>query len=198
MIETIFPNNFYSLVSAPNKDQVITTFTDALSKPEQTKKLLWPNACEIKVEALSPNGVGPVLAPSLSIFFKDLGVEEGDKDLSKMRMICIWKNTYNKGYYQEIHDHLSAEGSDLSGVVFLNDYEEGSSQFYFYNKHWSEISPSWMMILNKVKADNSGKLTIPNPKAGDVLLFPSYVPHGVTMHKIDQPRTTVSFNIAFK
>tara|TARA_B100000427_G_C15284267_1_gene496802 strand:- start:65 stop:661 length:597 start_codon:yes stop_codon:yes gene_type:complete len=198
MIETIFPNNFYSVVSAPNKDEVITTFTNALENKEQTKELLWPNACEIKVESLSPNGVGPVLAPTLSIFFRDLGVDQGDKDLSRMRMLSIWRNTYNKGYYQEIHDHLSAEGSDLSGVVFLNDYEEGSSQFYFYNKHWSEIPQSWMMIIDKVKADNAAKFTIPNPKAGDVLLFPSYVPHGVTMHKIDQPRTTVSFNIAFK
>ena len=33
------------------------------------------------------------------------------------------------------------------------------------------------------------------PKAGDVLLFPSYMLHGVTPHNSKKPRRTVSFNI---
>ena len=54
------------------------------------------------------------------------------------------------------------------------------------------------MLMEKIKAPNScDKLKICPHKAGDVLLFPSYIPHGVTMHKINQPRTTISFNIAF-
>ena len=92
---------------------------------------------------------------------------------------------------------MSSDGSDLSGVVFLNDYVEGASEFYFYDKHYSEVTTSWRRLLQKVKAPNSNKLKICNPTAGDVLLFPSYIPHGVTMHEINQPRTTISFNIAF-
>ena len=197
MIKSIFSNYFYSLITPPNKEELIATFNNAKVDEKETKELIWPNACEIKVESLHPRGVGYVLSQTLKIFFIEMGVMEGDKDFDNMRMLSIWRNTYNKGYYQEIHDHLSSDGSDLSGVVFLNDYVEGASEFYFYDKHYSEVSASWRRLLQKVKSPNSNKLKICNPKAGDVLLFPSYIPHGVTMHKINQPRTTISFNIAF-
>ena len=197
MIQSIFPNYFYSIITPPNKEELIATFNNAKVDEKETKELIWPNACEIKVESLHPRGVGYVLSQTLKIFFIEMGVMEGDKDFDNMRMLSIWRNTYNKGYYQEIHDHLSSDGSDLSGVVFLNDYVEGASEFYFYDKHYSEVTTSWRRLLQKVKAPNSNKLKICNPKAGDGVLFPSYIPHGVTMHKINQPRTTISFNIAF-
>ena len=198
MIKSIFSNYFYSLITPPNKEELIATFNNAKVDEKETKELIWPNACEIKVESLHPRGVGYVLSQTLKIFFIEMGVMEGDKDFDNMRMLSIWRNTYNKGYYQEIHDHLSSDGSDLSGVVFLNDYVEGASEFYFYDKHHSELSSSWLMLMEKIKAPNScDKLKICPHKAGDVLLFPSYIPHGVTMHKINQPRTTISFNIAF-
>ena len=197
MIKSIFSNYFYSLITPPNKEELIATFNNAKVDEKETKELIWPNACEIKVESLHPRGVGYVLSQTLKIFFIEMGVMEGDKDFDNMRMLSIWRNTYNKGYYQEIHDHLGPEGADLSGVVFLNDHVEGASEFYFYDKHYSEVTTSWRRLLQKVKAPNSNKLKICNPKAGDVLLFPSYIPHGVTMHEINQPRTTISFNIAF-
>ena len=201
MIQSIFPNYFYSVITPPNKEELITTFINAEVNQKETKELIWPNACEIKVESLYHRthykGVGSVLAQTLRIFFLEMGVMEGDKDFDNMRLLSIWRNTYNKGYYQEIHDHLGPEGADLSGVVFLNDHVEGASEFYFYDKHYSEVTTSWRRLLQKVKAPNSNKLKICNPKAGDVLLFPSYIPHGVTMHEINQPRTTISFNIAF-
>ena len=197
MIQSIFPNYFYSIITPPNKEELIATFNNAKVDEKETKELIWPNACEIKVESLHPRGVGYVLSQTLKIFFIEMGVMEGDKDFDNMRMLSIWRNTYNKGYYQEIHNHLGFDGADLSGVVFLNDYVEGASEFYFYDKHYSEVTTSWRRLLQKVKAPNSNKLKICNPKAGDVLLFPSYIPHGVTMHEINQPRTTISFNIAF-
>ena len=197
MIQSIFPNYFYSIITPPNKEELIATFNNAKVDEKETKELIWPNACEIKVESLHPRGVGYVLSQTLKIFFIEMGVMEGDKDFDNMRMLSIWRNTYNKGYYQEIHDHLGPHGADLSGVVFLNDHVEGASEFYFYDKHYSEVSASWRRLLQKVKSPNSNKLKICNPKAGDVLLFPSYIPHGVTMHEINQPRTTISFNITF-
>ena len=196
MISTIFHNYFYSLITPPNKEQLIKTLNDAEIDEEKTKTLVWPNACEIKVESLHPYGIGPSLATCFKSFFLELGVVEGDKDFDNVRMLSVWRNTYNKGYYQEIHNHLGFDGADLSGVVFLNDHVDGASQFYFYNKEFCEISPSWMKIMNNMKKECQRFLL--TPKAGDVLLFPSYMLHGVTMHKINQPRTTVSFNIAFR
>ena len=37
----------------------------------------------------------------------------------------------------------------------------------------------------------------PNVKAGDIILFPSYLLHGVSPHKLRKPRTTISFNLQF-
>jgi len=196
MIKTIFSNYFYSLITPPNKEELIATLNNAEINEKGTKELIWPNACEIKVESLHPRGVGQSLAQCLKPFFLELEVVEGDKEYDNMRMLGVWRNTYNKGYYQEIHNHLGLDGADLSGVVFLNDHVEGASQFYFYNKEFCEISPSWMKIMNNMKKQYQ-KFYL-TPKAGDVLLFPSYLMHGVTMHKINQPRTTVSFNIAFR
>ena len=35
------------------------------------------------------------------------------------------------------------------------------------------------------------------PKAGDIIFFPSYMLHGVTPHRMEEPRTTIAFNLRF-
>ena len=35
-------------------------------------------------------------------------------------------------------------------------------------------------------------------KAGDLIVFPSDVPHGVEEHKLDTPRISVAFNLLAK
>ena len=128
----------------------------------------------------------------LKFFFNDL---EYISFIEYLFISSAWRNTYYKDYYQELHDHYDVDGSDLSGVVFLNDYEEGASQFYFYNKYRSELSTSWLKLFNTTGFQYRNAAI--RPKAGDVLLFPSYLLHGVTPHKLDNPRQTVSFNLSF-
>ena len=89
MIQSIFPNYFYSIITPPNKEELIATFNNAKVDEKETKELIWPNACEIKVESLHPRGVGYVLSQTLKIFFIEMGVMEGDKDFDNMRMLSI-------------------------------------------------------------------------------------------------------------
>ena len=190
MIQTIFPHYFYSIISPPNKKEVIRTLNNgpasSLDQPA------WANGCEIKAESLDPQFVGPILRDTIITYFGELGI----KYCPKIELLSVWKNTYNKGYYQEVHDHHTAEGSHLSGVVFFNDYVEGASQFYFYNKFFAELPTPWVRMVKENNLTSHGFFL--KPKAGDIILFPSYMMHGVTMHQINQRRTTVAFNISLQ
>ena len=188
MIQTIFPHYFYSIISPPNKKEVIRTLNNApASSPDQPE---WANGCEIRVESLDPQSVGPILQDTLVTYFGELGINF----CPQVELLSVWKNTYNKGYYQEIHDHHTTEGCHLSGVVFFDDWVEGASKFYFYNKFFAELPTSWLKIVNQNELTSHAFFI--KPKAGDIILFPSYMLHGVTMHKINQKRTTVAFNIS--
>ena len=67
---------------------------------------------------------------------------------------------------------------------------------YFYNKFFAELPTSWLKIVDQ--NDLTSNSFAINPKAGDIILFPSYMLHGVTMHKINQKRTTVAFNLSLQ
>ena len=195
MINSVFNTNFYSLITPPNKKEVLDVLENIECDKELTEKLKWNEGCKVKVEVLNVGETGQVLLKTLEIFFYNLGCLEYIKNFNNLRMSSAWRNIYYKDYYQELHDHYDADGSDLSGVVFLDDYVEGASQFYFFNKYRTELSTSWIKLFN-----NNGfeyRSFAFKPKAGDVLLFPSYLMHGVTPHKLDLPRKTVSFNICF-
>ena len=192
MINSVFNNNFYSLITPPNKKEILDVLTNIECDEELTKTLNWNEGCKVKVEALDKQETAKVILIALEIFFNELGY------ISFLDNLCIssaWRNTYYKDYYQELHDHYDVDGSELSGVVFLDDYIEGASQFYFFNKYRSELSPAWMKLFNTTGIQYRNAVI--RPKAGDVLLFPSYLMHGVTPHKLDTPRKTVSFNLSF-
>ena len=192
MINTIFNTNFYSLITPPNKQQILDVLTNLECDEELTKTLKWNEGCKVKVEALDKQKISKVILNALEIFFNELGYISF---LDNLGISSAWRNTYYKDYYQELHDHYDIDGSELSGVVFLNDHREGASQFYFFNKNRSELSPAWMKLFNTIGFQYRNSAI--RPKAGDVLLFPSYMMHGVTPHKLDTPRKTVSFNISF-
>ena len=100
-----------------------------------------------------------------------------------------WMNFYKRGDHQEVHGHPT----HLSGVFIANDGEE-FSQFYFLDKdnYSASISPSLGKILNYGGAHNV------QLKAGDIMFFPGYMLHGVSPHKSDIIRKTLSFNLDIK
>ena len=188
MIVSIFPNNFYSLISAPNKEEIFKEFENPKVDRKKSEGVRWNQYCNVKVDALYPDQVAKFLKPTLDIFLAQFNFSV------EVNIDQIWRNTYERGGYQEIHDH--SEHGDLSGCLFLGDIRSSDGKFYFYNRHGSEVKTVWKKLLN---SSTFGAIDMMNycvaPKAGDVLLFPSYMLHGVTPHNSKKPRRTVSFNI---
>ena len=99
----------------------------------------------------------------------------------------VWKNTYHRYYHQEQHDH---QGYELSFVIFMNDFHEDDAHFYFVNERNRVTPPDWADMCYGMPEN-----LIIEPKRGDILFFPSHMLHGVSPHKSDTPRITISGNI---
>ena len=183
MITTI-PHHFYSIIDPPNKKDLLFLLESANLNTNNTPD--WVNHCNIKFERVEINqNLWETLYPSLDIFFKEVNLNIQNL---KLGINDIWKNTYKKGFFQETHDHLPLH---LSGVIFLTDEQKDDGKFFFFNQHASEISKEWRDIglsaqKHYIKAEK-----------GKILLFPSYMLHGVSIHKTNNPRKTVAFNIEF-
>tara|TARA_Y100001963_G_scaffold102450_1_gene141006 strand:+ start:1021 stop:1584 length:564 start_codon:yes stop_codon:yes gene_type:complete len=183
----IFSNSFYLLFSLPNKKEVFESVTNSkYVNKELTSRIKWNENCRVEVEELYADKVGHLLVPSIELFLEHIGAKKS------VSLLSIWKNTYNKDGFQEIHDHVNKE-AQLSGCIFLEDQTKDTSRFYFYNRHNTELV-IWKEIMNDQTLNNSWS---PNIKAGDIIFFPSYMLHGVTPHKLRKPRTTISFNLKF-
>ena len=185
----IFSKSFYLLFDIPNRKEVFETITNPkYIDKELSSKIKWNEECRVKVDVLYPDKVGHVLFPSIDLFLKHIGVKKS----VKVKLLDIWKNTYNKDSFQEIHDHVDSE-SQFSGCIFLEDQTKDTSKFYFYNRDNTELT-LWREIMNDERLGNKWW---PDVKAGDIILFPSYLLHGVSPHKLRKPRTTISFNLQF-
>ena len=119
VIHHIFSNQFYSFITPPNKEDILSALKSAKVNKKETEDIRWnENLTNVKVESLYPDDIFPFLIPSLEIFFQQLRVSE-----VPLKLIEIWRNTYGRGGHQEIHDHLDLNGdTHLSGCVFLDDY----------------------------------------------------------------------------
>ena len=119
----------------------------------------------------------------LSKNVKNLASEIGAK--LKVQLNEPWINSYKKGQYQEIHDH---NGHAFASVIFMNDGVD-FGQFYFVDR---VLSPTPQVLKKLFKMDD---LWYPEVNKGDMFIFPAHMLHGVSPHKSDVVRKTLSFNI---
>lgn len=89
----------------------------------------------------------------------------------------IWYNIYEKGTYQEYHDH---KGSNFSGVYFIDLNEENKT--IFKQEDLTAISNNKYYLYDTKYV-----------KEGDVIIFPSDLLHCVEPCETD--RITISFNL---
>ena len=183
MIEIPFHNYFYSYSILENKDQIIEHCFNARTTGAE---LPWGEGCILEKKSLEVNGFIDLLKPDIKKFFNELTPNPVQMTIDEM-----WMNTYRKGYFQEIHHH---QGADISFVIFLNDYEKTNAEFYFYN----ETSRLTTCELHKVCSQgslNMEDVQYLEPEKGSIVFFPSHMFHGVSAHRNDNVRTTVSGNI---
>ena len=71
MIHSIIPpNNFYSLINAPNKEDLVKGLRRAKVDPVATKNISWNKDCDVKVDVLYDDEVCELFTPILEIFVK--------------------------------------------------------------------------------------------------------------------------------
>ena len=183
MLDTV-THKYYSLIDPPNKEELLMSLEN--SELTEDQEFSWANGCSIQVERLDlREDFIPLFKPSLSIFFNELNL-----DLRRLKLQCheIWRNTYSRNFFQEIHDHTPMH---LSGVLFLTNEKENDGRFFFYNESYTEVSREWR-DLNFL-----GERTFIRSERGKLLLFPSYMLHGVSVHRSDNIRKSIAFNIIF-
>lgn len=110
----------------------------------------------------------------------------------------FWYNLSKKGAYQEVHDHLGGpipiSYAAIHYVVF--DKTEHVSTV-FYNPLESVLKTLQPTTKDQFKPnDFQGLQKILNVEEGDIIIFPSYVPHSVMTQLSDKLRVTVAFNIS--
>tara|TARA_B100000287_G_C20325923_1_gene659739 strand:+ start:84 stop:656 length:573 start_codon:yes stop_codon:yes gene_type:complete len=186
MITFPFPQDFYVTVDPPNKKDLLKVCDNG--KLNKNQVFSWKGWCAVKCERLVVDEILPVLGPSIDEFMKRVSLGLHTSFKNDLYIDDVWRNTYTKGCSQEVHDHLLC---DISGVIFLDDYRQGSSEFYFFNRNYPDLSTGWRKIIG-INSNHNPQITA---KRGQIIFFPSHMLHGVTPHNNSKPRKTVSFNI---
>ena len=186
MIEVPFYNDFYSFVTPENKNEIIEhCMNPALELPKEEFK--WGDECLSEKVYLKLTGFTELLKPHIIEVLSEVIDEDIPYGFSVDE---VWKNTYHRYYHQEQHDH---QGFELSFVIFMNDFQEDNARFYFVNERCRLTAELW----RDVSALMPDSIPIEGEK-GDIVFFPSHMLHGVSPHKSDTPRVTVSGNITIE
>ena len=189
MIETVQPHhpfsfNFYWHYEMENFNEFFELVkTDINEFNKYKEQHSWVNNCIVDVyDNLNVEKYQNYFIPLLKRFSKDIGYEF-DANITQP-----WISVYHRGGFQEQHHHFP---EDLAMVIFLTDPDEDSGKFYFHYQGITALPKVWYNICLGL---NMCEMFLPNVKAGSVLLFPSHMMHGVTAHKSDKERISLSCN----
>lgn len=171
--------NFDSLKEKVETD--IESFSDT-----NKNNVRWNKDCNVDViDNLNPEDYFQYVENPLHYIAEEL--RDHSKDLRKpivditFNFSSPWINIYSEKSFQEPHTHLP---DALAVVLFLNDSED-YGKFYFLNP---TVYPApWNTIRPQVLK--------PEVEAGELIIFPTYMLHGVTAHRSKEQRKTMAFNV---
>ena len=174
----IFESNFYTKYQSPNADELIEKIDTYTEEHIDNDHFTWGEQSSSDKIPLKSEDYIDLLMPSIDLFCKELNIK------FTFNMDDPWINLYKRGDHQEIHDHYPYQ---LSCNFVANDGED-FSKFYFIDRH------SYGLPYNVTQIIDYNPNHILKLKAGDIIFFPSYLMHGVSPHKSDIIRKTLSFN----
>lgn len=102
----------------------------------------------------------------------------------------IWVNVLEPGGCQVVHTHAN---SFISGVVYLTRSHPSANIVFHRSLGGRDFIFSNHNRNARIGAYNGGKWVMPEIKAGDLVLFPSYLLHEVPTNQGEQ-RISISFN----
>ncbi len=128
----------------------------------------------------------------LKKYYSDAIYEIFDREITWEIADDIWYNYYDKGSYQELHEHIADPFQKIhfSCIHYLSYDKEVHTPAEFQDPISSIRAHS--LTLDK---DFVGDFYIPQVEEGDLIMFPAYLQHRVLPQKVSNvPRITLSFN----
>lgn len=93
-----------------------------------------------------------------------------------------WTNINNPGSSNRIHSHVDF---DFVALYFIQG--EGTGELTFHN-------PANLLTNCSINAPFTSRMSY-EPKDGDLLVWPAWMPHEVEINKSDKKRVNIAFNI---
>jgi len=106
------------------------------------------------------------------------------KGEAKMLMTELWVNYQHKYQYQEYHDHRERV---ISGIYYI-DVPEGTPGIMMKTPLKANFDD---LFFDEDAVQEVNHLEI---ETGDILLFPSWLDHGVKANMTDNARVNIAFN----
>ena len=100
-----------------------------------------------------------------------------------------WCTESNKNSISSLHKH---KNSFFSAVYYYGDYDENAGKFYVVNP--LNNLTSFLSGVTDYNKFTKEKTIIP-PKKNHMIIFPSYLEHGISQHRSDLPRYSLAMNI---
>jgi len=97
-----------------------------------------------------------------------------------------WFTKFEKGNYAHVHNH---PGSDISGCYYFKTNSKDGNIFFQSPNPYLNTTRCYMSLGNTINY---------TPEEGTLLLFPSWLNHGVKTNTTDDTRISLSFNVFFK
>jgi hypothetical protein len=126
------------------------------------------------------------LSLHIGAYIQELGVPANRT--TSFKITSSWMTKFAPNEFAHSHDHGS---SDISGVYYYkvpSHSDGGNLQFQ---------SPVEQIKTSYISEHISMQATYP-AETGRIILFPSWLKHGVTVNRSDEDRISVSFNVSFK
>lgn len=105
----------------------------------------------------------------------------------------LWINVNRRSNSNSIHTHPS---SFISGVFYIKAHgDQGNITFYRdYNQDFNILSAARRDHLTQLNA--SAVMIV--PETGKLIMFPSWLPHGVEVNQSYEDRISISFNLRIR
>ena len=112
-------------------------------------------------------------------------IRESFPFMKNVRMANWWLNVNEKGDFNFRHTHPKC---DLSGIWYITD----NNNTLVFEDPMQHTRSNLYMAFPEL---DIGEGVYVNAKAGEILIFPSDLPHYVEPHLLDTQRVSVSFNM---
>jgi len=113
------------------------------------------------------------------------------KNIPNDSVMTMWANINNKGDWNQMHHHIDAFGTSVSGIYYVKCPKDCGRFVY--------KDPRPVMSLDPfVKNWNMSGLHHRTPKAGDFYMFPPYLEHMVEPSESEETRISIAWNVKFE